>query len=627
MGIRGLVRALEPYRVLVDFPEEFNHETQNGGDDTGRDIDATSASEIRRSVKPEASVVDGPALAYHAYHVALARRSNARNALEAMPGYGEVNGITVDVLNTLQKHGIRIGAIFFDGALPKEKREVRMERLNSYLRQLENYRSLHSASVGHTTADNRVSVIAPTNCFSFSQVPAKLKTLPALPFLVPSVIDALQQTKYRDITSVIPGEADVFCASYAKKHGAMIITSDSDLLAYDLGTHGSVALFKDIEMYRVESKSRLHVARFEAAHIIKRLNLVSLQTFAFAVYEDPHRTFNSCIVHARQLQSDPSAAFIAFTQIYSIDDIDARMDDPSDLSTILRNTDPRVSEWVHNVHGVGELDTSPYSQSGYEDEESATMYLPVLIEDTTRSSAWDVGAQMRALAYSLMLPLRPKTATKEVSRRGNRVTGKLVEHMDRSDLSDALQRCLEVFTYLESIEVQPHMRWHFNAIYLLCQHTFANGRTLPSRSMLRALLRRREFHNDWEYVHCVAQMQAAAYSFRVLYQLLQIVVATGFSHVSERDVLECRRHLDTLPAIPELFDECSNADEASLNHIVDMLFGALGINENSYRPAASTISSKKRKKTRKKEAAQARKGTGGQQVSASNMFSLLSVGH
>lgn len=51
-------------------------------------------------------VVDGPSLAYHAYHRAVAGRYHARNALEAMPSHDEVAAIAADFLATFEAHNI-----------------------------------------------------------------------------------------------------------------------------------------------------------------------------------------------------------------------------------------------------------------------------------------------------------------------------------------------------------------------------------------------------------------------------------------------------------------------------------------------------------------------------------------
>lgn len=65
-------------------------------------------SSDERTADKSTAIVDGPGLAYHAYHRALARRTHARNALEAAPSYTELGRIAVAWLETLEQHGLRM---------------------------------------------------------------------------------------------------------------------------------------------------------------------------------------------------------------------------------------------------------------------------------------------------------------------------------------------------------------------------------------------------------------------------------------------------------------------------------------------------------------------------------------
>ena len=61
-----------------------------------------------RGANESTAIIDGPGLAYHAYHRALSRRTTARNALEAAPSYAEIGHIAVTWLKTLDQHGLRM---------------------------------------------------------------------------------------------------------------------------------------------------------------------------------------------------------------------------------------------------------------------------------------------------------------------------------------------------------------------------------------------------------------------------------------------------------------------------------------------------------------------------------------
>jgi hypothetical protein len=569
------------------------------------------------------AVLDGPALAYHAYYVALARRSSARNALEAMPGYGEVNQVAVELLDALQKHGIRIAAIFFDGGLPKWKQEVRLQRLNTYLRQLENYRAQHPSSFASLHVGCQISVATPPNHFSVLPIPAKLKTLPPLPFLVPSVVEALHVSSYSDLTSVIPGEADCFCASYAKSHGAMVITSDSDLLAYDLSPNGSVVLFKDMEFHSSEVGSRLRIARFETASVARRFALPSFQSLAFAKNEDPHRNFNSCLEYARRLSCDLSQAYSSFAMRYETLSGDA-LETETRLRFALRRLDPRISEWVLEV-----LDPGPVfaplldAQDGVEDKVSS-MYLPVLIEDASRASPWNVGAAIRTLAYSLLQPsAEAKFYTKEIMRIGNRIAEKTCMHLYLQSSREMLEELGHLLTRLGAVILDQNMFWPLVAVYLICQQLIAEGKKQPSRNMLKSVLLRRRAQNDWEYIHLCARMQAAAYSLRILHKCLQVLTAVNLKFLPEDFIRQHARHLESMPSIASCFDEQLEVEEVALNTMIDYLYEALGIQDDVCQPMESTTSSKKRRRKKKRGETQADRWTGRNQPLYSNKFGVL----
>ena len=94
MGIPHLTRLLHPHATSIEFsaaPTRDEHGVVL--ESASRNCDA---------------VVDGPALAYHAYSRALALRSTARNALEAIPSYREVGDVAVAWLDLLQEHGINV---------------------------------------------------------------------------------------------------------------------------------------------------------------------------------------------------------------------------------------------------------------------------------------------------------------------------------------------------------------------------------------------------------------------------------------------------------------------------------------------------------------------------------------
>lgn len=90
MGIPHLISYLQPYATPTILGDE-------------------SAARTEKDSPPQPRVIDGPALAYHIYHVCLAKRQDARNALEATPSYEEIIYCTVRWLNKLRnKYGVEL---------------------------------------------------------------------------------------------------------------------------------------------------------------------------------------------------------------------------------------------------------------------------------------------------------------------------------------------------------------------------------------------------------------------------------------------------------------------------------------------------------------------------------------
>ncbi|KAI4146515.1 MAG: hypothetical protein L6R39_003434, partial [Caloplaca ligustica] len=143
---------------------------------------------------------------------------------------------------------------------------------------------------------------------------ASLRTIPAPPFLVPAVLDALARSnQYAAITTVVPGEADPYCALAARNLDATILTSDSDLLVYDIGPKASVMFFNQISTSPGEAvlDTVLQANVFVTAAIAKRLQLPNLHRLAYEIKADPTVSFAEALRRAKSPVKD-DALFRAF---------------------------------------------------------------------------------------------------------------------------------------------------------------------------------------------------------------------------------------------------------------------------------------------------------------------------
>jgi hypothetical protein len=138
MGIPYLLQFLSPYATVFYYNwsiSEDSHDVLDNPKDTPKPTAA------------ETAIIDGPALAYHAYHEALRQRREATNAIDATPQYSEINATAVRYLENLEKHGFLVAAIFFDGFLPPKKKKTRLERATVNINDLKAFKKAHSSHV------------------------------------------------------------------------------------------------------------------------------------------------------------------------------------------------------------------------------------------------------------------------------------------------------------------------------------------------------------------------------------------------------------------------------------------------------------------------------------------------
>ena len=82
MGIPHLTHSLSPYGDKVVLPQHpASHQN---------------------------AIIDGPSLAYHVFSVCIARRTGARNALEATPTYQELGQAAVNWFEQIETYGLKM---------------------------------------------------------------------------------------------------------------------------------------------------------------------------------------------------------------------------------------------------------------------------------------------------------------------------------------------------------------------------------------------------------------------------------------------------------------------------------------------------------------------------------------
>ena len=384
--------------------------------------------------------------------------------------------------------------------------------------------------------------------------PSGLRGLPASPFLVPAVIDALVASRYAGIFDIAPGEADAFCASAVRTSGGTVLTSDSDLLVYNLGQQGRVAFFSRLELHDLDVNG-CHILKsgiLTPIEIAKRLDLPDLTRLAFELQLDTSVTLHAAVQRAKKPHKGVQEAFdfVAFSADYK-EDIVPFISSWTAFTSLKGdqvpfNLDPRVSELILQSR-------SPASK--------LHMYLPFLIDDPPRVSAWEASSDLRWLAYSLLLKDSHGTRSIcEFGRKGFRIMPRSASVLEHSqcridakrfkDLVDAVRERLP--------NVTSFAFWRIFAMILVMSWYKTSERNLPLHDTItKTLFRTSSGKTSWEAIQLSAQYQGVIYSIRMMKQILGCLAASKTAK-GKTHIVQLLGVLEDLPPLSALLP--SNAE-------------------------------------------------------------------
>jgi len=377
---------------------------------------------------------------------------------------------------------------------------------------------------------------------------------PPPPFLVPAVIDALRDsTKFGSLVKLVPGEADGFCAENVRENGGLVLTSDSDLLVYDLGEAGGVVFLADIDAGT--DTQTLTAPQYRPADICRRLSLrpdTGLQYLAFEISRDQHLTLEQAVERAKRSEavSVSREEYSEFIEQYLSPEVASRS-----RKGEIPPLDPRVSEIVLRSLCASET-TTPVSKGNAEPrlsgEAELEMYLPFLLDYPLRTSAWEASKPLRRLAYAVLQSLRGSSipSVSEMRRLQSVSSGLQVSVPSLVEVDELGTSLVEVLSSIEDGISNPDILWVSLAIYQDILMTMERGKGYPvSLEVLGQATKGKLDMCSWESVHFLAQTQATYYSLRMLRQILDVSVhhtgslSTTMSKVSR-----------SLSALPPLTD-------------------------------------------------------------------------
>lgn len=347
----------------------------------------------------------------------------------------------------------------------------------------------------------------------------------------------------------MPGEAEAFCAHHVREScesGGIALTGDSDMLVHDLGAKGAVAFFNQLESRSLGSCEVLQTPLYQSNEIAKRLGLDGLQRLAFEMKQDHCLTIHSAIQLAQQ-SSGNAAALADFQSEYDPLTTSIVLAAPSDSLAISPSfLDPRLSELVLSASYPPGANMLP-------------CYLPFLIDDPSRSSAWTPSLRIRQLLYSILpfaFPLdRNKCIIQEYTRKGHRVASTEISLLFESNISDQAK---QLSSNIHEIAIantapSPWTPWWLFTLSVITTWNNNSGKTPPPPSTMTRVCKGANSGKVllWEDVHLTAQIQGVLYSLRMLKQLFLRLSANGLA-LLPTELLELKGVLEELPDLDGL---------------------------------------------------------------------------
>ncbi|KAI0101542.1 hypothetical protein GGR51DRAFT_574934 [Nemania sp. FL0031] len=503
-------------------------------------------------------VIDGPALVFQILNGCMRKRPST-NGFICQPSYSTIGRMVIGWLEELRRHNVTVRKIYFDGYLPPSKWQVRQSRL---LKQSETMKRLLAS---HPLGSSRL----PEGAFEAIKAEIALTQsaghsshsnwIPQPPFLVPAVIDILKSCRsWGPLVEVVSGEADMFCAEDIRCHGGVLLTSDSDLLITELGPNGSVSFFSDIvAVNRSDVSQGLVACKFSLHAINDTLGISNVGGLGRVAFEKvKHQTsFNNALERAkdRNSKSLESSEFQSFMEEYCMKEYLPRN---HPVQKLLSSLDPRISEIVIQTLLFDGAGTVP--DLGNSDDsrgpETLAMFLPVMIENRDKKSAWTMSTAVRQLAYGIMqtfaIHRSPVVIEYRLLEASNSLMGRQIDVLGPEE---TLEQCrLLTGTLKQLIERIPSacMQWLAFAIYQDIVWSTSEQRPPLSALVLQAKLESSDTdEHSWDTIHFAAQVQASLYSLRMVKQILDVAASLCTALLpTMRELREC---LSTLPTIVE----------------------------------------------------------------------------
>lgn len=417
---------------------------------------------------------------------------------------------------------------------------------------------------------------------------------------------------YSQVTETVPGEADSFLGAAAVRYGGIVLTGDSDLLVFSGGEHDwGVVMLQDLTFTDSGANARVFRAR-----VIEQMLKFPMLDIAYQTSLDGQASFSSILTRLERVQERRRQGV-------------GQSDIPEEFKKEYHLPTEQQRGRVLEEPRIGEL----LFQREKGIKTGRRMFLPFLNEDSQRSPAWDIGAEVRRLAYSILF--ENEGEVKEIYRRGQRITESVVECYSQEETKERISS-------LELLVAQyPSSWWAVLVLFNIVDSAKERGQKPNSGAELAAVAKtllpkditppeRTRQKWTWPLVQLFAMSQAGWYSLLLLREVLVYCEAKTTVERGMATAAALRKGLKLLPDVLRLFDtqqflavfENTEMEEKELAKIALARFWAVDADEaaeeehedqedkngNGKRPsdeeewaAAETKKGKKQKKKKQQE--------------------------
>ncbi|KAK6360871.1 hypothetical protein TWF730_006987 [Orbilia blumenaviensis] len=536
MGIPQLLQHLEKINKPKTkvYPDVVSSTTTTTSTAT-----ATATTGGIEDVYRPAAIIDGSALAHHIFNRNLKSVAKEERVTTVLGFDYEV--YQRNVIRWLERLevGFEITNILIDGHLPAYKTATRTARIQTTVANLSRLRTLSPSVIDLT----------------------KVNWNPSPPFLIAAFSAAVRQhERFGKVVRTVAGEADAFCSAAAAidiatsgegRDGgeglSVVFTGDSDLVVYPSSPKCRVTMLDTVTFEASDNANKsekVKVTLWSPWDIEQKLNpgvskkgstLTQVLKLAWCIVN------KDMVKVAKAMNGDIKGDGLAgvtvgreFREQYLLPDVHSSKQGGMELliSAVEGILDSRAAEVVYaspSCRGLCHPPVLKFEDSGSREVE---VYLPVLLEDITKSSVWSIGRGVRKVAYQMLFGANATVV--EVHRKGeavNRSSINLGETEDSDEVEslpllppkegtgDGICPLLtSIILQIAQTYISKNLAFTDNDIIAL----LAAVSTTSSPAQRASLPPVTATHWTWPRAHLLSQLFAGIWSFYLLHTVVDL---------------------------------------------------------------------------------------------------------